>query len=157
MGLEQASMEVQQRIRSGKITLARMTLNKRAEALNLGVHPRTMGRWLDVADPNNNMPWQLLSLHSASDHLLGMLAEEKDMVLVREMGLKLNGCVDDERDRILAALGKAAERLMAYRTKRQRRPLGKWEAEKMLPIVEEIVSAGVTMRAELHAMVQGEG
>lgn len=166
MGLERTSLDVQQTIRIGKITLARLTGNKRQEAFNMGVHPSTIGRWLDVGTLDHNMPWQLLPLHSAADHLIGMMAEDRGQALVQMIDVAaLNGDVEDERDRILVALGKATARLMEFHEKRRNRKdksvrathISKHEAERLLPVVEELVRAGVTMRAELHALVQGEG
>lgn len=158
MGLQQAGLDVQQKVRQGKVLLARLTPNKRAEARNLEVSDTTVGRWCDVSQVDANMPWQLLSLHSAADELLGLLAQEvgKTVVDLVDLG-DLNGDVIDERDKLIVLLGQETEKLMQMHSDRRspgRIDLG--EAHKLLPLVRKIVRVAATMEAELTAIAGGD-
>lgn len=158
MGLDQANLFVQQKVRQGKVTLTRLTPNKRQEALNIGVSHSTMGRWCDVSDLNQNMPWQLLSCHSAADELLGALAEERGKTLVDliDMG-ELNGELEDERDKLLVLLGRETERLMkVHEDRRSPGRIDVIEAHELLPIVRKILRVSATMEAELYAIMSGD-
>lgn len=156
--METSNLYLQQKIRQGKITLARMTPNKRQEALNIGVSHTTLGRWCDVTDVTQNMPWQLLSLHSAADELLGALAEERGKSLVDLINLgDLNGMINDERDQLVVLLGKKTEELMAaHGDARTPGRIDVVEAYRLLPIVREIVRVAATAEAELYAIVNGD-
>ena len=158
MGLDQANLFVQQRIRQGKVMLARLTVNKRHEAEIIGVSHTTLGRWCDVSDLTQNMPWQLLPLHSAADELLGALAEERGKTLVNlvDMG-ELNGDLTDERDKILVLLGKETEKLQkAMQDRRTPGRIDISEAYELLPIVTQMVRVAATAEAELHAILNGD-
>lgn len=158
MGLESATLDVQQDVRQWKILLARLTPNKRAEARNLGVSDVTVGRWCDPTRINENMPAPLLVKHSAANELLSILAQDmgKRVVELVDQG-ELNGCLTDERDQLLVLLGKLTERIMTAHTNRNspgRIDMG--EAFELVPKVKEIVRVAATLEAELNAIVHGE-
>lgn len=158
MGLEQADPEVRQRLRQGKVLLAKITTNKRMEARNLGVSDTTVGRWCDVSNLNDNMPWSLLPLHSAADEMLSALAHERGMVLVDLMEIgELNGELGDERDQLLIHLGVLTEKLRKFMNDRRtpgRITVG--EAFDLRPIVEAMKRLTVTMDGELQKIISGD-
>ena len=158
MGLEQATLDVQQRIRQGKITLARLTPNKRAEALNIGVSDTTVDRWCDVSRLDDNMPWSLLAEHSAADELLAQLAHErgKDLVDLIQLG-ELNGELGDEQSQLLILLGKWAEKYRQFMQDRKTPGrIGGGEAYDLMPIAEGLKRVAATMEAELRKIIAGD-
>ena len=159
MGLEQTNVVIQQRIRQGKVTLARMTPSKREEALNMGLSGNTLGRWCDVTRMNENMPWQLVPLHSAGDQLLASMADElgKSVVDLIDLG-ELNGDLTDERDKLIVLLGKETEELVeAHNDRKTPGRIDAAEAYHLLPLVRKILRVAATMEAELHGILNGEG
>jgi len=158
MGLEQAELGVQQAVRQGKITLARLTPSKRAEAANIGVSDTTFGRWCDVSRINENMPWSLLSKHSAANELLSYLAEELGLTLVKtiEAG-ELNGELGDESQQLLILLGKFAEKHRQFMNDRKSPgPIKGGEAYDLMPIAKGLARASATMVAELQKILAGD-
>jgi len=159
MGFETASQEFQQQARYGKLLMARYTLNKRAEAASLGVSHTTVGRWCDVNDINQHMPWFCLGRHSAVVELSKIMLGEAGYSLVPliEPG-ELNGDVKDERDRILVELGASTKKIIAAEND-ARTPgrISVGEALDMLPEIRRLIRLAVRWEAELLTITGGIG
>ena len=158
MGFETASQEFQQLARQSKVLMVRFTPNKRAEGANLGVSHTTVGRWCDVNDINQHMPWFALGRHSAAVELGKIVFSEAGYSLVPMIEPQnLNGDVKDERDRILVELGKSSEKiLLAEKDRRTPGRISIGEAMDMLPDIQRHIRLAVRWEAELLAIVSGD-
>lgn len=155
MGLKQASWRVKQAVVQGKVLLSQVTPNKRMEAMNLDVSPTTVGRWCDVNRVDENMPWQMLTLHSGAADLLGLLAGEIGYTLVKVIDRSdLNGEISDERDDLIIDIGKITEEIRkAYDDRLTPGRIASYEARRISPLVSKLLVVAATMQAELNNVI----